>query len=102
VAGRLSPRVFADEHDRATKEWVFRRDERIRRPLATAFVAGRVPYLAPEIVLLYKAKAPGAKGDADLNAVLPHLRNEQRSWLRRALEITAPGHHWASILDREG
>ena len=90
-----------NEHDRETNEWVFRRDQRIRRPLATAFVAGRVPYLAPEIVLLYKAKAPAMKDDADLNAVLSHLQNDQRLWLRRALDVMAPGHHWASILDRE-
>jgi hypothetical protein len=90
-----------NEHDRETGEWVFRRDARIRRPLAGAFVQDRVPYLAPEIVLLYKAKAPSAKDDADFRTMRPHLQSDQRSWLRHALDVTAPGHHWASILSQE-
>jgi aminoglycoside-2''-adenylyltransferase len=87
-----------NEQDRETGEWVFRRDARIRLPLAAAFVQGRVPYLAPEIVLLYKAKTPSAKDDADFRITLSHLASDQRSWLRHALDVTAPGHHWASIL----
>ncbi len=90
-----------NEQDRETGEWVFRRDARIRRPLAAAFVQGRLPYLAPEIVLLYKAKAPSAKDDADFRATLPHLQSDRRSWLRQSLDVTAPGHHWASILSQE-
>ena len=87
-----------NEQDRETGEWVFRRDARIRRPLAAAFVQGRVPYLAPEIVLLYKAKAPSAKDDADFRTILSHLESDQRSWVRHALGVTARGHQWASIL----
>lgn len=93
-----------NELDRASNEWVFRRDGRIRRPLADAFVTGRVPYVAPEIVLLYKAKAPTAKDDADFTTVLSHLRADQILWLREALDMTAPGHRWADVLsqhDRE-
>ena len=90
-----------NEHDPDRQEWVFRRDGRIRRPLAAAFVAGRVPYLAPEIVLLYKAKAPAAKDDADFHAVLPHLQHAQRSWLRQALDVTASGHPWARLISQE-
>ena len=90
-----------NEYDPITREWVFRRDGRIRRPLAAAFATGRVPYLAPEIVLLYKSKAPAAKDDADFLTVLSHLRDEQRSWLSDALDVTARGHHWVSILSQE-
>ena len=90
-----------NEQDLETHEWVFRRDSRIRRPLAAAFAAGGVPYLAPEIVLLYKSKAPSTKDDADFHAVLSHLEDNQRSWLRQALDVTAPGHRWASILSRQ-
>jgi hypothetical protein len=91
-----------NEQDRATHEWVFRRNGQIRRPLAAVFATGRdVPYLAPEIVLLYKAKATTVKDDADFHAVLPHLQGEQRSWLGRALDVVAPGHRWATILARE-
>jgi len=90
-----------NEYDPITREWVFRRDGRIRRPLAAAFVTGRIPYLAPEIVLLYKSKTPATKDDADFLTVLSHLRDEQRSWLRDALDVTAPGHNWVSILSQE-
>jgi hypothetical protein len=90
-----------NEQDRATNEWVFRRDPRIRRPMPAVFVSSRVPYLAPEIVLLYKAKAPAAKDIEDFCAVVPHLRNDQRVWLRDALDMAAPGHPWASALSQE-
>jgi hypothetical protein len=91
-----------NEQDHMTQEWVFRRDARIRRSLTRAFVTdGEVPSLAPEIVLLYKAKAASAKDDADFNAVLPHLGREQRSWLGEALAVTTPGHGWATVLARQ-
>jgi len=91
-----------NEHDRAAGQWVFRRDARIRRALAAAFVSdSATPYLAPEIVLLYKAKAPTAKDDGDFYSVLPHLADEPRVWLCQALEIVAPGHRWATVLARE-
>ena len=32
--------VLLNDHDEARREWLFRRDHRIRRPLATAFVSG--------------------------------------------------------------
>ena len=57
-----------------------------------------MPFLAPEIVLLHKAKAPTAKDDADFTAVLSYLGHDQRLWLRDALDLTAPGHRWASVL----
>ena len=91
-----------NEQDCVTREWVFRRDGRIRRSLAATFSTDReVPYLAPEIVLLYKAKAPSATDDGDFHTVLSHLQADRRSWLRQALDLTAPGHRWANILSRE-
>jgi len=91
-----------NEHDPATHDWVFRRDARVRRPLALAFATDRAaPYLAPEIVLLYKAKSPSAKDDADFHTVLPRLHQEQRSWLARALDVTATGQRWSTVLARE-
>jgi hypothetical protein len=88
-----------NEQDRATNEWVFRRDPRVRRSLADVFLnRGEVPYLAPEIVLLYKAKAPSSKDEADFQTALPQLSEEQRGWLDEALGFTIPGHRWASSL----
>lgn len=87
-----------NEQNREASEWVFRRDPRIRRPLSGAFLTGRIPYLAPEIVLLYKAKAPAEKDNADFKAVESYLRNDQRLWLREALIVTAPSHPWLRVL----
>jgi hypothetical protein len=88
-----------NEQDESTHDWVFRRDPRVRRPLADVFATNRdVPCLAPEIVLLYKAKGASVKDDADLSAALPRLSREQRAWLAQALALTTPSHRWASVL----
>jgi hypothetical protein len=85
------------------EDWVFRRDPRIRRPLAEAieFSAGAIPYLAPEIVLLFKAKAPTEKDEADLALTLPMLTRKEIEWLRNALEIVHPSHDWTTELAAE-
>ena len=91
-----------NDHDGERRHWLFRRDHRVRRPLAAAFAhSGGIPYLAPEIVLLYKAKAPRPADHADLAAALPHLGEAERLWLREALDLTAPGHPWTRIIARE-
>jgi hypothetical protein len=91
-----------NEQDPTTHEWVFRRDARIRRALHLVFRSDRVaPYVAPEVVLLYKAKASTPKDDGDFGTALPLLQAEQRSWLARALDITLPGHRWTTILAQE-
>jgi len=87
-----------NERNRETNEWVFRRDGRVRRPMRTAFVRAPIPYLAPEIVLLYKSKVPAPKDDADFRFVVSHLDSDRRSWLRQALDMIAPGHPWAIAL----
>ena len=85
------------------EDWVFRRDPRIRRPLTEAieFSPEAIPYLAPEIVLLFKAKAPTEKDEADLALTLPTLTRNQFDWLRNALEIVHPSHDWTARLGGE-
>lgn len=81
-------------------QWVSRRDPRIRRPVPEI---GRVspdglPYLAPEIQLLYKAKGPRPKDLADFESALPILDPDQCRWLRESIKTAyGPGHPW---LDR--
>ena len=83
------------------EDWVFRRDRRIRRPLAEAieFSQDAIPYLAPEIVLLFKAKPLNDKDEADLAVTLPTLTPERIEWLRNALEIVHPKHKWMARLN---
>ena len=81
--------------------WVFRRDPRIRLPLARAVAHSEegIPYLHPEIVLLFKAGAPTQKDEADLTVTLPLLRPAQRRWLEEALALVHPGHAWLEVLE---
>lgn len=81
-------------------EWVFGRDPRVRRRLADAIELspGGIPYLAPEIILLFKAKAPRDKDEADLARTLPTLTPDRVGWLREALRLAHPGHDWIARL----
>ena len=64
-----------------------------------AFLArAGIPFLAPEIALLYKSKGTGAKDEADFHRALPLMDAERRAWLRDALLRTMPDHHWISTL----
>jgi hypothetical protein len=65
--------VMLDES--SGRDWVSRRDERIRRPITSiGLVAVRgIPYLAPEIQLFYKAKNGRPKDETDFAAALPVL-----------------------------
>lgn len=80
--------------------WVFRRDPRLRRPRAEAIgeSADGIPYLMPELVLLYKAKAPRTKDEVDFATCAPGLSLSGRRWLMAALESVHPGHPWQGAL----
>jgi hypothetical protein len=82
--------------------WLFRRDRRIGGPLS-AFGrrdAAGVPYVAPEVQLLYKSKHRLPKDEADLAAALPRMDATARRWLAEALELCSPGHPWANLARR--
>lgn len=80
--------------------WIYPRDDRLRRPAASALAetTDAIPFLQPEIVLLFKAKATRPKDEADLAAVLPHLDTDRRTWLVDALRLAHPGHPWIERL----
>jgi hypothetical protein len=86
--------------DCAGDDWVFRRHKDIRRPLAAAirFDATRIPYLAPEIQLLYKAQRPRPGDHADFHSVAPRLDDGGRSFLHDALARIDPHHPWLEAL----
>jgi hypothetical protein len=90
--------VFREPHDGDT--WICRRDATLRRPYTEvlARTADGVPYVVPEIVLLFKAKAARPKDAADLGSVLPHLASPARAWLADALDRAHPGHPWGERL----
>ncbi len=81
-------------------DWVYRRNLAIRRPLRQIgfHPPGGLPYLAPEIVLLFKSKHMLAHDRADFDSAAPALDAESRQWLRQALMRTAPDHEWLRAL----
>jgi len=54
----------------------------------------------PEVVLLYKAKAPRERDQADFSRVGPLLTASAKSWLASALAICHPRHPWRASLSR--
>jgi hypothetical protein len=99
AAGPWDLEVLLEDHD--DTEWLCRRDHRVAAPL-DAFGRGTssgIPYVAPEIALLYKAKGRELeKNAADFTAALPSLDAAARTWLRDALKIAHPGHPWIALL----
>lgn len=88
--------ILLDESDGDL--WRYRRNLRIARPLEA--IGHRspdgVPFLAPEIVLLYKAKNPRPHDQHDFDAATPLLNPNQRDWLAHALRECHPQHPWRS------
>jgi hypothetical protein len=73
--------------------WVYRRDPTVRCPLTEAIEQTEegIPFLAPELVLLFKAKAHRAKDESDFARLLPLLSPDRKSWLAAALRAAHPG-----------
>jgi hypothetical protein len=92
--------VFREPHDGDT--WVCRRDPTLRRPYAEVIrrTGDGLPYLAPEIVLLFKARHDRPKDRADLAVALPRLDPPARAWLHTALTRIHPEHPWLPDLHR--
>ena len=79
------------EEDAGT--WWYRRDPRVRLPVAELGLVTEtgVPFVRPDVVLLFKSSAPEPHDQADLEAVLPALDAEARDLLRGWLPA---GHPW--------
>jgi hypothetical protein len=90
--------VFREPHDGDT--WICRRDQTIRLPYSDIIRHTRngIPYLAPELVLLFKAKHARPKDQADFDATVPHMTPAQRETLAELLARAHPGHRWLGAL----
>jgi len=80
--------------------WACRRDTTISMPYEQAIgrTEAGIPYLVPQIALLFKARNTRPKDEADFAGVVPLLAPEAASWLRWALGKVHPGHAWISTL----
>lgn len=87
--------------DVTNDQWRYHRDPTITHPLATIGARSSIdaiPYLAPEVMLLWKAKSHRQKDEHDFYTALPHLESAQRAWLREALTAYRPTDQWLSSL----
>ncbi|MEU6229283.1 hypothetical protein [Streptomyces sp. NPDC047042] len=100
ASGQFLFDVFREPHEGDT--WICRRDEGLRLPYDAIVerTADGIPYLVPELVLLFKAKEPRPKDQADFDGVLPLLDRTRRETLTGWLEHTHPGHPWLDRLTR--
>jgi hypothetical protein len=84
--------------------WVFRRDNRISGPLENLGRkdASGLPYVAPEVQLLYKSKEPKlAQNRADFATALPALTGNEKKWLSQQLQLLyTEGHPWLNALGK--
>ena len=83
--------------------WIYRRLPEIRLPLAEVLAGSRdgVPYLRPEVQLLYKGGSSSRRPRdlEDLRRMLPALSAAQVAWLRASLARQFPhGHKWLAEL----
>jgi hypothetical protein len=80
--------------------WAYRHDPRIRIPGAelVAMTSDGIPYIRPEVALLFKSRQARPKDEKDFAAVLPLLDVEMRAWLGEMLALVDPGHPWRSAL----
>jgi len=84
------------ENDR----WLFRRNREVSQSVSnvTRKSADGIPYLSPEVVLLYKSKAIRPHDNEDFETTLPTLDISAKEWLAASLEQCHAGHEWISRL----
>ncbi|MBP1994523.1 nucleotidyltransferase domain-containing protein [Paenibacillus eucommiae] len=91
--------------DTEEEAWVYGRETSIRRPVKDICSTTHegVPYLKPEIQLLYKGSSSEirTKDLNDLLLLLPSLSPQAIEWLRSSLNIQFPsGHEWIKHIDQ--
>ena len=80
------------------ERWVYRRDPSLTRPWSRAVLRrDGVPYLAPDLQLLFKSRTVRPKDQADADTALPHLDGGGLALLRAQLQ---PDHPWRPLVDR--
>jgi hypothetical protein len=85
--------------ERVADRWVYRRNERVGAHWKDIgrFTNDGIPYIRPDIQLLYKSKSPRPSDESDLLAILPRLDVAQKATLFAFIGTTDSSHRW---LDR--
>ena len=82
--------------EREGDRWVYRRHPRVGAHWKDIgrFTNDGIPYIRPDVQLLYKSKNPRPSDESDLLAVLPRLDAAQRGTLYAWIGTTAASHRW--------
>ena len=84
-------------NEKTEDAFVYVRDNRVRRELKRAVLQkDGIPYLAPELCLLFKSTDIEREGyQQDFELTVERLSEEQRAWFETAMELLYPeGHRW--------
>ena len=86
--------------ERSGDRWTYRRDPDVglRANDIGRTTSDGIPYLRPEIQLLYKSKDPRPVDETDFLTVLPRLDPAQKAFLSAGIWTTAPRHRWLGRL----
>lgn len=77
--------------------FLYAQNENITLPISKAIMAHNgIPYLAPELILLYKSTDTEREGyQLDYDSAMAQMSAEQKKWLHTALRVMNPsGHKW--------
>ena len=82
-------------NNKTDTDFLYARNHAIKRNLKNAFLlCGDIPYLAPEICLLYKSADTERGGyQHDYDMAMSKMNDEQKLWLNDALKTMYPGGH---------
>ncbi|SDP28271.1 hypothetical protein SAMN04487897_1645 [Paenibacillus sp. yr247] len=80
--------------------WIYRRDTRIQREFNKTILTTNsgIPFLSPEITLLYKSKNPRPKDEIDFRNIYEYMSIEQKQWLQYSLKLIYTEHPWIELL----
>jgi hypothetical protein len=89
--------------DSVDDDWVYRRENSINQPKSSIYLrtSDGIPYLKPEIQLLYKAGSSKIreKDFKDFKTILPFLSTQEKNWLKHSLQKQfSKGHTWIEYL----
>lgn len=97
ATGRYRLDVFREPHD--GDQWVYRRDPSITLPYDELIrVRYGIPYVIPEVALLFKAHRTAPKDEGDFHRVAPRLEGNARTRLTGWLARLYPDHSWLARL----
>jgi hypothetical protein len=102
VKGELRLEILLNEGEGT--DWLFRRDQRVKAS-ASSLVGtyDGIPYLNPQVALLYKARNPRDKDQADLRNVLPKMTKEAKTWLQQSIRNSEGANHlWIGEIEKSG